>query len=536
MSRAEWLAARALLASRRLRRFVPAAIATFVVVSATVYAVRGPWALRVAERQRAATRALATGRDTLPLAARLLAAQRELAQRDSVLRVLQSQASARAATALLSPETQRSRDSLRILLAQLSGALDRAAKAPLPASYRALANTRALRTIGAVTSSVDTLDLLDRTRLMLDPVAAPQSEFAQLSQRANAIGGTLQALGAARRAAMVRQIADLEQADTAAGSSTTIAVDTMVARMARDSAHVIALRADSLLRGARQWQADLAQRADSAAGARAARMLGASPVATALAALVILMVVSFTVAVASESRLPRIAHGREVERITGVPVLGIATAARLPGEGRARFRPVTGIDPFRMVYLALTASGTRERTACVTGDDPATVAIVAGRLAVSAASDEHATLAVDLAPGTPSAALYFGERHEPGFSEAIAAVHLWREVARPVGASEGLGLDIVPPGAPRPDTAESVHASANRDEFQLFLAEYDFTVLAAPSPASVDTAAWLCKRPATIYVACIGETPLATLVAGINSLKASEVSINGVLLIDKMAT
>jgi hypothetical protein len=536
MSRAEWLAARALLATRRLRRFVPATIATFALVFATVYVVRGPWALRDAERQRAATRAMARGRDTLPLTAGLREAQQDLAVRDSVLRMLQLHGASRAVTPLLSPETQRLRDSLRTVLTQLDGALTRAAKAPLPASYRALANTKAIRSIGVVALLIDTLDLLDRTRLTLDPGAAPQSEFAQLSQRANAIGSTLQALGAARRAAMVRQVAGLEMADTVEGRSASLAAHTIVARTARDSARVTVLRADSLLRDARQWHADLAQRADSAARARAARMLGASPVAAALAALVIVLVLSFTLAVASESRLPRIAHGREVERITGVPVLGTATAAHLPGEGRARLRPALGVDPFRMVYLALTASGTHERTACVTGDDPASVAIVAGRLAVSAASDEHATLAVDLAPGMPSAVLYFGERHEPGFSEAIAAVRLWREVARPVGASEGLGLDIVPPGAPRSDTVEAVHAPSNREEFHLFLAEYDFTVIAAPTPASVGTAALLCNRPATIYVARTGETPLETLVADINALKASTVMLHGVLLIDRIAT
>ena len=532
MSRAEWLAARALLASRRLRRFVPIAVGAFALVFVVVYAVRGPLANRAAARQRAAGRAMATGRDTLPLVSALVATQEELSVRDSMLRALQFRAEVRAANPALSPQTQRSRDSLRALLSQLDGALDRAAKAPLPASYRALANSRAMRTTGGVTALVDTLDLLDRTRLTLDPVAAPQREFAQLSQRANAVGASLQELGQLRRAALVREVSFLEAAMPIPGHDGARAVDTALARATRDSIRRMVSRADALLREARQWHTDLDHRADSAAQARAARILGASPLAAAFAALVIVLVLSFTGAVVTESRLPRIAHAREVERITGIPVLGTATASQLPSEGRARLRPATGIDPFRMVYLALTASGTRERTACVTGDHPESVATVVGRLAVSAASDEHATLAVDLAPGVPSAARHFGDRNEPGFSEAIAAVRLWREVARPVGASEGLGLDLVPPGAPRPDTSEAVHAASNRDEFLLFLAEYDFTVLAAPTPAAVEMTVALCGHPPTIYVARVNETPLDVLMSDITALRKSGITPYGVLLID----
>jgi Mrp family chromosome partitioning ATPase len=185
-----------------------------------------------------------------------------------------------------------------------------------------------------------------------------------------------------------------------------------------------------------------------------------------------------------------------------------------------------------MVYLALTASGTRERTVCVTGDDPDTVAVVAGRLAVSSAADERATLLVDLAPGVPAATKYFAERDEPGFTEAIAGVRLWREVARPVGASEGLGIDVVPAGARRQDMGESVAIETNRDEFHLFAREYDFTVIAAPTPDAIALAAVLCQQPATVYVARVAETTLTALVAEVQTLKALSLNLYGILLID----
>ena len=165
-------------------------------------------------------------------------------------------------------------------------------------------------------------------------------------------------------------------------------------------------------------------------------------------------------------------------------------------------------------------------------DDPDVVAAVAGRLAVRAAADARATLVVDAAPGTPSVTRYFGERHEPGFSEAIAAIRLWREVAHPVGASEGLGLDIVPPGARRADTGESVAMASNRREFHLFSSEYDFTVVAAPTRESLATVVVLWERPATIYVARVAQTLHAAIAENVRMLRAMALDLHGVLLVD----
>ena len=531
-SRAEWLAARALLASHRLRRFVPIALGTFITVFIAVYVLRGPLEDLVIASQQASGQSRMPLRDTVPLATEVQTARQVLAVRDSTMRAGELQSRTHAGVAVLSAEARRERDSLRTTLGQLAGALDRAAKAPLPASYRALASTPALRGLGNVQLLVDTLDLLDQVRRTLDPVAAPQREFAQLSQRANAIGATLQGIGQARQAAMVRRLAAIEAGGAQPAATTTTATDTMTARAVRDSAWRRVVLAESSLREAKQWNEDRQSRVDSTARARAAPMLGASPAAATLAALVVLAVLGFTLAVTAEVRAPTIAHAREAERLTRLPVLGTVLARDLPVEGRGRLRPATGVNPFRMLYLRLTASGARERTVCIAGDDPTTVATVAGCLAVSAAADEHSTLIVDLASGTPSTSLYFGERSEPGFSEAMAMVRMWREVARPVGASEGLGLDLIPAGAPRSDILDSVHATANRDEFRLFAEEYDFTVVTAPSRASWETARILCEGPPTIYVARTGMTPLHRLHTEVEVLTSSGCQLMGVLLVD----
>lgn len=532
IARADWMAARALLATRRLRPVAPFAFGAFVLVFVALWAVRGPLADRAAAAQRSVGRSQAAERDTVPLAASALAAQRESARQDSVLRALLYRAEAQAAVPMLPVEARRQRDSLRTALSQLTAALDRASKAPLAASYRVLASTDALRPLTAVQVLVDTLDLLENVRQTLDPAAAPTREFAQLSARANAIGRSLQDIGQERGALLVRQIARIESSGAGASRAATGSIDTSAARAARDSARRAATTADSLLRAAREWHARVQTRADSVARAKAARILGSSPFVVATSALLLLAVLGFSLAVVAEAKEPTIAHAREAERITGLPVLASATAFRVPREGRARLQPGTGVDPFRMVYLSLTASGTRERVVCVTGDDATHTVAVAGRLAVSAAADERATLLVDLTPGIPASSHYFGWRDEPGFTEAMAGVRLWREVARPIGASEGMSIDVIPAGGLRQDTVSSLQNEIARSEFRAFVGEYDFTVLVAPTAVAAGVAAIACGSPPTILVARIAQTRLRAVRASLSSLRESGVLPYGILLID----
>ena len=531
-SRAEWFAARALLASRRLRAFVPVGLTVFVIVFVTVLAARRLVKDRPPSTGRPTAGAFATPRDTFRLVAELRTARAELTERDSAVQVLLSRMETTAAVPPLAPASQHERDSLRTVLVQLDGALNRATKAPLVASYRALAGAKAMRSVTGVRELVDSLDQIDRVRLTLDPSETPQREFAELTLQSNALGERLQEIGQAQRGALVRQIAVID-GDATSRAGRPVAVESpTVTRAARDSARTRVDSADAHLHDARQWNATMRARADSAENVRGTYLLGSSPLALAFAALVVAGVLIFALAVAAEARRPTVANAREVERIVGIPVLGVAHPGHLPGQGRARLRPVAGIDPFRMEYLALTASGTRERAVCVTGDDADLVAAVAGRLAVNAAIDARATLLVDIAPGTPSASRYFDERTEPGFSEAIAAVRLWREVARPLGASEGLGLDLVPPGARRPDTVESVAMASNRSEFLLFASEYDFTAIAAPTREALATVARLYDRPATIFVVRVAKTPLDAMAADVLALQGLALDLHGIMLVD----
>ena len=160
------------------------------------------------------------------------------------------------------------------------------------------------------------------------------------------------------------------------------------------------------------------------------------------AAMVLAVIAGFAFNLSAEIRKPTLATPREAERVAHAPILAVARDAdRVPRAG--------GIDPFRMLYLGLTATGTRTRTVVVSGDDRAVVATVAGRLALAAAADARATLVADADAEGSSLAGYYGERPEPGFSDALAGVRLWREITRPIGASDGVTIDVIPGGAIR---------------------------------------------------------------------------------------
>ena len=110
---------------------------------------------------------------------------------------------------------------------------------------------------------------------------------------------------------------------------------------------------------------------------------------------------------ASRDARADLAGAHEAERTSGWPVVAVVREALI--DGPARYRP-TGVDPFRMLYLGLTATGTRSRTAIVTGADPVMLAAVGGRLAIAAAADHRTTLVVDLDPSQIALSRTFRER------------------------------------------------------------------------------------------------------------------------------
>ncbi len=511
-SRQDWLGARAALAGQRSGRFAVGAVVTFVVVLAVLFFVPG------GGRSRPAAVPIERA-DTIALLARVDSAHRRTAHADS-----QFTSTIAAAEYLggdpssLSPLQRTKRDSLQSLASELDALIARAASAPLPAAYRALAAASALHGDARAAKFTDSLDALEKQRAALTPTSGADLPHADVTASVNDVGAAIRDIAVRRRAALARTIADFDAA--ANGNATPI--DTTKPRITRDSARVASSAADSMLDAGRKQNAAADQRAAAAQEKETRRV---PPVAMLFAAMVLAMIAGFSFNLSAEIRKPTLASPREAERVARTSILAVARDAdRVPRIG--------GIDPFRMLYLGLTATGTRTRTVAVSGDDRAVVATVAGRVALAAAADARATLVVDLDAEGSSVAGYYGEPPEPGFSDALAGVRLWREVTRPIGASDGLSIDIIAAGAIRPEQQDRAAIASARDEFARFRSEYDFCVIVAPSEQSLALACSLVEKPVTVLCAEIGRTPVARLYADATSVRNSGAVLHGLAIWD----
>jgi hypothetical protein len=512
-SRPEWLGARAALAGRRSGRFALGTIATFVVVMVILFFVpKGSGSSHGA--------AVTVQReDTIPTLLRADSTHRLAAHADS-----EYAATMRAAEFLadepagLTPVQRTKRDSLQLLATELDALIARASNAPLPASYRAVAAAAALHGDARTAKLTDSLDALEKRRAALAPQGGADLPYAELTANVNDIGVAIRDAAVRRRGALARSISELD----ASANGNVAPIDTIAARAGRDSVRRIAAANDSALGELRRKNA-AADRDAAAAKTRANRRV--PPVAMLFAAMVLAVIAGFSFNLSAEINTPTLAAPREAERVARAPILAVARDAdRVPRIG--------GIDPFRMLYLGLTATGTRTRTVAVTGDNRAVVATVAGRLALAAAADARATLVVDVDAEGSSVAGFYSERPEPGFSDAIAGVRLWREVTRPIGTSDGLSIDVVPGGAVRGGELDGATKESGRSEFARFRGEYDFCVIVAPTEDSLAMACSLVDRPVTVLCAEVGRTELTRLQALAVHVRGAGAVLHGLAIWD----
>lgn len=244
------------------------------------------------------------------------------------------------------------------------------------------------------------------------------------------------------------------------------------------------------------------------AAARAAVPL-VSPGLAFIAIVLLGLLVRIGLALLRELREPRLAHPLEAERAVGAPALSLVRDA-LP-EGPLRFRP-SGVDPFRVLYLHLTSTGTRTRAVIVTGDDGIIVAAVGARLAIAAAADHRTTLVADCDSELIALARIFRDHPEPGVSDAMAGAFTWREIARHVGSSDGLSIAMLPAGTTRPAPSNET-CDAALQEFQKFRAGFEFSIVAVTLRDLAAARALLPEAP-VVVCATVGETRVDALVRG----------------------
>jgi capsular polysaccharide biosynthesis protein len=502
-----------------------------------------------AKRAANAIRPAAAARpDTLPTVNSLLTAERQLAAAESAIVTSRAQltsliaATAAAAAADTTPggeqvsfQARSRRDSLAAEIDQLDRLLARADNAPLLGSYRALAEAAPMRGDVQAKQLLDSLVEIERERESYNAVGGVDPVFVALTARANELGRNIQALAATRRGVMQSELATLLPPPSAAAAAIASRPlpDTMAAIFRRDTARTVAAEVANRLARERQELQRLDVREERA---RELANVGASPPAMLAAALVFGAMLGFGVALFDEVRRPRVADPYEIERATGMRVLGvIKPLAPTPERGRRasdRNGPPyldPGGDGHQLIYLAIATAGTDVVMLTVAGDNPAVSAIVAINFAAIAAQEARATLLVDTdAADTVETALRLPV--SPGVMGLIEQKVSWPEAIRAARIGRDRTIDVVSSG----------HGVLPLDElkalFQRDIARlsrrYDAMVLvSSPDQVTMGLPTAL-PIPDVVYCARTGQTPVAELKKALEEIQQAGCRVRGVVLWD----
>ena len=513
----EWLAARASLARRRMGRIarrwslilVPLVAVAIIIPLAS--GDRGGALRRETERLAA---------DTLRTAQLVRVAKRASVAAESRFAAADPAPGARATAVPASPAPTAEPNAV-----SLGSAIGEARRLRTPTAWLAVANEPLVRGGPRMTQLADSLARLSRRRDTLPAGPARDQQAAPLTAAISAVGYTILSIAEARYTSVSGASPQTGMTDDVSVERAEVAADTVLlaARLtaARDSLASARRVHDSALTAVQVFYA--AKPAE-----RTSRLASMTPALLLLVIYALGLAVAFAVTLNREINAPTLAHALEAERAIGVTVL--ATVRDAPVDGPARFRP-SGVDPFRMLYLGLTATGTRSRTMIVTGSDSEIVAAVGARLAISAAADHRTTLVVDVDPADIAVARIFRERAEPGLTDALAGSFTWREIARPIGSSDGLPITLMPAGTERDDLPQGEQLVLKRDEFAKFRGAFDLAILVAPA-AFLDLAIGLVESSPVVLCAVVGTTPVDGFIAQGASLREKERRLHGTVLWD----
>lgn len=487
-----WFGARLSLALRRTRRFRRWWLGVGGTV--TVVALLLPVATRTPDSALAETASRAVA-DSVRSAVRLQRAVQRAAVAESLVTAAESALAAASVPRAAPPSRAPSAASLAAAIARAQDGREREAVLALAAHPAIVAGPRMRATA-------------DSFRNARDPADAYR------------LSGTILAMAEYR----LRSLGPSDEPSVAPPSVTvTAGADTA-------AAHAI-LRAerDTLDAARRQHEAARAAAIDATQAADAARTTVplVSPGLAMLVLVLLGLVVRVAVTLMRELREPTLAHPLEAERAVGAPALSWVRDA-LP-EGPLRFRP-TGVDPFRVLYLHLTSTGTRARAVIVTGDDAPVVAAVAARLAIAAAADHRTTLVAEWDTEQVALARIFRDHPEPGVSDAMAGAFAWRDVARNVGSSDGLSIAMLPAGTTQAAVTDERRAAALA-EFQQFRAAFEFSIVAV-SLADLAHGRALAPDAPVVLAASIGVTSVDALQRAAELVERAAAPLHSLVLWD----
>ena len=479
--------------------------------------------------------------DTLSLVASAAMARVRLAQADSTLgaarELLAADAERKRADSLLLAQSQDSasrglagqRDSLTAQLRALERLLTRAEQAPLPQSYRALAEVPGLRDDPRIRALLDSLLDVEREREGFGAVGGVDPIFVALTSRANEIGRGIQAVADERRTILRAELAATQPAPVVV--ATAPVADTSLHAAARDSALAVIAQADAELTRRRAIARTLdldEERAREKANAVA------PPLALLAAAFVLSAVIGFGTAFIRELRQPRIANATEVERFLGVRVLStVETPMPTVERGRRQadraappyFDP--GGEGYQLAYLGLAADHPAVLSVTVTGDDQAIAAVVACNMAAIAADEARNTLVVDLDPDC-SASAALRAPAGPGLVELVRSTATWPDVTTSASVGRDKTVALVPHGVGTV-TPENLIELLRKDAARL-ARYYDAIVTLARANVVAAGLPGVLPSAEVVYCAQPGLTPLRGLRKELDSIRAGGGIIRGIVL------
>lgn len=532
-----WLSARARNAMRRRALISIASGVTFLIALLGLVTIPRQ-ATRVA--RRTASR-VAPRPDTGPAIVRQSGATSALERIDTALASARRSLLAARETAppqpvdTLSPALRAERDSLTALLAALTSAMDHAAAAPLPPSFRALAQSSALQGDPHVRVWLDSLNQVDKLRVPFGALGAGDPIYVALTARMNELGRSIRDAATAKRSELRARLAPLVPQPVALPVAVTVDTAQLLARRAA--------AAQALFTATRALDSMRAQNAGIDAALEHARELanlGAPPAAMLAAAFVVALAFGFGVAFVNELRNPRVAHVRETERVAGVRVLSVIRPTEVVERGRRQSDldapPLVDIvsESYRTLYLHLAATGASVPIITVTGSSSPIVATVATNLAAAAAYEARSTLLVDVDAASNAVASVLRIPSNPGLVGVLAGRATLPEAIVSTTIGRDRPLDVLPSGvspgragAVRPELIAAVCADFTRMERR-----YDFIVISALVSYVQLPVHTVIPVPDVIVCAHAGETPLAELHATVRSLRGVGRQVHGIVLWD----
>jgi Mrp family chromosome partitioning ATPase len=520
-SRPAWLAARATNVLRRRSRLAGGAVLAFILILAAYIALpAGAVGVRTILMPSTVERP-----DTAAIAIRLRVAQRDLQRADSTLAFHRALAADEPLDIEPLPPSG-ARDSLSRSIEELATLLQRASNAPLPASYRALGSSPALRDNPRVAALLDSIADVQRERDALGSGGTVDPLYISLTTRLNALGRAIQGAGHERLAALRADLAALPAADSVFVAAAV--PDSIAAANARAAALGRIASAEAEMRAARSANAV----ADSLlAQERSRTSLAAIPVLIAAAA-VLATFISFAAAFMDEMRSPRVADAVEAERLTNQRVLTTIGLRSIPPDRarRAADRSMPSLldptaDGYRILAWHIMSRWPSDGVVTVAGDEPEVAAVVGSNLAAVFAADARATLLVDaeVETGPVQQVLELGQ--SPGLAAVLENRRKWSEALVQVNVGRSRTIDVLPAG----DRGRPLGPA----ESQMLIADVLRAARRHDATVVVSTSGDALRRRAgddVVLCATAGVTRLATLARAVATLVDVGARVRGVVL------